>query len=266
MALGLPSERVLAQEFAVVDPAAIHAAARGLCRALRGAHAAALRDLYDANAPAGPYSNDKASIDRRRLRNLCLDVLCCDRSEASAALATAQFDAADNMTDSIAALRNLAEIGGPRRDAAIDDFHARWQADPLVLDKWFTVQALSTADDGFDRVRALAEHPDFLLRNPNRFRSLVGAFGMLNQVHFHRPDGAGYRFLADQVLAVDPVNAQVAARVVSCFNQWKRFEPGRRALMLDQLRRIRGTEALSKDVGEIVDRALAQADDAEARA
>ena len=256
LALGLPAEQQLAQEVTVVDPDAIHAARqfvrRELARALRPELSAALA----RTAPQGPYPSDKGSIARRRLRLACLGLLASLEEPDTVATLERQVADADNMTDAEGALMLLAAIPCPQRDAALAAFHARWREDPLVLDKWFTVQAVSPARDTVERVRGLARHPDFTTRNPNRCRALVGAFGLSNQVRFHTPDGAGYAFLADTVLAVDAINPQLASRLVSAFNPWKRLEPGRRALMEAALRRIAGQKALSKDVFEIVDRAL----------
>jgi aminopeptidase N len=167
-----------------------------------------------------------------------------------------QFERADNMTERQTALELLVDLPGPERDAALSQFYETWRGDPLMLDKWFNVQALSVLPDTCDRVVALARHPDFTLGNPNRVRALVGAFTAGNQVRFHGADGRGYRFLADVVLQLDAPNPQVAARLVGGFNQWRRFDPGRGALMRAQLERIAERVGLSKDVYEIVSRAL----------
>jgi aminopeptidase N len=161
------------------------------------------------------------------------------------------------MTDSQDALACLIEHGGPARDAALTTFHRRWHADPLVVDKWFTLQAVADADDTLDRVLALLAHPDFGLHNPNRARSLLGAFALRNQFHFHRPCGRGYALLADNVLALDPHNPHLAARLVGAFNQWRRFDAARQAQMREHLARISAAPDLSRSTREIVDRALA---------
>jgi aminopeptidase N len=160
------------------------------------------------------------------------------------------------MTDYEAAFACLIDIDAPETDEAIDSFFSRWRDEPLVLDKWFRMQAMSYAPSAFERVVALSKHPSFTLSNPNRARSLLHAFAAGNPIGFHRADGEGYRFVADHVLELDSINPQVASRIVSCFNQWKRYEPGRQSLMLDQLRRIADTSTISKDVREIVERSL----------
>ena len=163
------------------------------------------------------------------------------------------------MTDAFAALVCLAEAPGAARDRALAAFHARWRSDPLVLDKWFAVQAASSADDTFERVVALTAHPDFTLRNPNRMRALLSTFSQMNQARFHRADGAAYDFLAERVLEVDALNPKVAARLATAFLPWRLFEPGRRKGLEAALRRMSAHPALSKDVGEVVGKALSGA-------
>jgi aminopeptidase N len=255
LTLRLPDEAVVAQRFDVVDPAAIHAARsfveEELARALRPRLERVHAELDDG----APYANDRASVDRRRRRNLALAYLCRTGADEAIALAARQFDRADDMTDSIAALRCLVEAGGDARDDALARFHARWRHEPLVLDKWFAVQAVSSAEDTFERVVALVGHPDFTHRNPNRVRSVLATFSQLNPARFHRADGAAYDFFAEQVLTVDALNPKVAARLATAFLPWRRFEPGRRAAQEAALRRLAAAE-LSKDAGEVVGRAL----------
>ena len=160
------------------------------------------------------------------------------------------------MTDRQAALRLLVDLPGPECDAALVAFYAAWREDPLVLDKWFSVQALSTQPDTRERVVELSRHPDFSLANPNRVRALIGSFASGNTVRFHGADGDGYAFLADVVLELDPRNAQLAARLVSFLNHWRRYGAGRQPLMHAQLDRIASRPTLSKDTYEIVTRAL----------
>ena len=171
-----------------------------------------------------------------------------------------RFDAvshgADNMTDRQGALGVLANGMSAERDKALADFHARYARDPLVIDKWFTAQALATRPDTPAAVEALARHPDFTIANPNRLRSLVGAFAV-NQRAFHAADGAGYRFVADMLLAVDKLNPQAAARLVPPLGRWRRYEPNRAALMRGELERLLAESGLSRDVFEQVSKSLA---------
>jgi len=168
-----------------------------------------------------------------------------------------QFETADNMTEVQAALGILSEIDCEERVTAFEAFYAKWKHDPLVTDKWFSVQAASSLPSAVDHVIALSSHPDFTWKNPNRVRSLVNVFGIANQVRFHSADGRGYVFLADAILRLDDLNPQVASRVASCFNQWQRFDADRQSKMKTELERIAAKDGLSKDVHEIVSRSLA---------
>jgi aminopeptidase N len=254
--LVLPAEASVADRMAVVDVDAIHAVRQDLRRALGAALAGRLRATYDALADTGPYSVDGRAIGRRALRNACLAYLAA-AGEEGVALAQAQYRAAGNMTDQFAALDVLAASDGPAGEAALADFHARWRHEELVLDKWFALQALSPRADALSRVAALAEHPDFDLRNPNRARSLLAAFPG-NQVRFHDAAGGGYRFLADAVIALDPANSQIAARLVTPLGQWRRQDAGRQALMRAALRRILDLPGLSRGTFEQASRALGE--------
>jgi aminopeptidase N len=177
--------------------------------------------------------------------------------EAQAAgLAKAQFDGADNMTDRQGALGALVSLQAPERQQALDAFYARFKDDPLVLDKWFALQAAAQRPDTLDQVLKLSGHPDFTMTNPNRLRSLVGMFAG-NHWGFHSADGRGYRFLADMIIAADKLNPQIAARLVPAFGRWRRFEPKRSVMMREALERIVATPGLSKDVYEQASKSLA---------
>ena len=258
LAITLPSERVIAQELAVIDPDAIHDVRERLGRWLAEVQGDALWSLYRALAPSGPYRHERDQIDRRRLRGAVLRFLTWTGAEETIQTAYAQYAEADNMTDAQGALAVLADHGHPRRDQAFEHFHARWRHDPLVLDKWFTIQATSSCPDALERVRALARHADFNMGNPNRVRALVGAFSSANAVRFHDLSGGGYGFLADAVIELDGRNPQLASRLVSAFNDWRRYGEGRQRLLQAELERIAGQKALSKDVYEIVSRALSR--------
>jgi aminopeptidase N len=257
-ALPLPGEGVLADQMEVAEPEAIHLARQHVRREIGRRCGTALRDAYMALADAGPYRVDGRSIGRRALRNACLGYLAAAGQEG-VALAAAQYETARNMTDRLAALSLLADSTDPARDAALADFHARWRGDDLVLDKWFSIQAMSARADTLMQVRALYGHPDFDLRNPNRARSLVGAFASGNPRWFHDVSGDGYRFLADAVIALDPINGATAARLVGPLGLWRRHTPARAALMRDQLQRIIAVPGLSRGTDEKVAKALEQA-------
>ena len=255
LALSLPGESTVGQEMKVIDPDAIHAAREFLRKSLAAEHQPALAALYETLAAAGPYQNNPASINGRRLKSTVLAYLSTFGTDETNALLFKQFENADNMTDAQAALVFLADQDCPEREAALSQFYDRWKADALVLDKWFATQAISKRADVIEQVQTLASHADFTLLNPNRVRSLIGAFTQ-NQVHFHQANGDGYQLLADKIIEIDPNNPQLAARLVSSFNIYRRFDTARQTLMLTELNRIHSQSGLSKDVREIVERAL----------
>jgi aminopeptidase N len=256
-ALTLPSEGDIARDLGRdVDPAAIFAA-RTLLRASIGTRLGpVLREACRRLSDERPYSPDAASAGRRALKNVCLDLLAATGGQAAIALAARQFQGADNMTDRMAALATLSLHNVRERQAALDDFYRRYQSDPLVIDKWFALQAAIPEADTLARVRDLTAHPAFSLANPNRVRSLIGSFAQANQTQFNRPDGLGYAFVVDTVLALDPKNPQVAARLTTAFRSWRALEPGRRAKAEAGLRRLAAAPTLSRDVKDIVDRSL----------
>ena len=256
LALSLPGEKVLGQEMDVIDVDALHAAREFTLRSLAAVHREALTSLYRSLASPRAYSSDATSIADRRIKNTALAYLACLGDDEAAQLVRDQFDHANNMTDSQSALGLLVDLGGDACERALTVFYERWRNDPLVLDKWFSVQAMGKRPETLDHVMSLSRHSDFSFKNPNRLRSLVGVFCAANQVRFHDASGRGYGFLADVVLDLNEMNPQIAARMVSQFNQWKRFDPARRDLMQGQLERIASQPSLSKDVYEIVNRAL----------
>jgi aminopeptidase N len=257
--LTLPGEADIAREIGRdVDPDAIFTARSRLQTAIGERLGVPLFDHYRRLSEAGPFRPDAASAGRRALRNTCLDLLVATRRPDAIAMAARQYDLADNMTDRMAALWALSLRDVPERAAAIEDFYARYADDPLIIDKWFTLQAAIPEPATLDRVKALTQHPAFSFGNPNRVRSLVSAFAMANQKEFNRPDGAGYAFVVDTVLALDPKNPQLAARLLSALKSWRVLEPTRRALAEQSLQRVAATASLSPDVGDIVQRALAK--------
>jgi aminopeptidase N len=254
-ALALPGEATLADKMTVVDVDAIHTA-RDLARAAIGqALAEALRATYESLADGGGYRIDGAAIGRRSLRNACLGYLVAGGDAAAIGLAKAQFDAGRNMTDVLAALAILSGVDCQERLDALAAFYQAWRSDPLVLDKWFAIQALSPLPGTVQAVEALKSHADFDLRNPNRIRALISSFAG-NQVRFHDGSGAGYRLYADTVIQLDPANGQVAARMVSPLGQWRRFDDKRQALMKQELERILALPNLSRNTFEMASKSL----------
>ena len=250
----LPTEAIVGDQAAEVDVEAIH-------RRREAARAAIATELspqwwqaWHWHSGTGTARNAGAK-GARRLANVALAYLVTAGSDVAIAAAKQQYDSAATMTDRMGALTALINTATPERDACLADFHARFAGNADVIDKWFTVQALSSRSDTLDQVRALLEHPDFSLSNPNRLRSLVGAFAA-NQRWFHAADGAGYRLLGDQLLAVDRINPQSAARLAVPLGRWKRFDAARGAMMKAQLQRIVETDRVSKDVIEMAMRAL----------
>ena len=255
-ALLLPSESMVAEQIDGVDPLAVHIA-RQFVRADIGARLR--RELlaqYEANLTPGAYSPDAASAGKRALKNLALSYLNAAPDDDSVALAQRQFDEADNMTDRAAALGALIASRVPEAADALDEFYEEFKNEALVVDKWFSMQASSPTTD-VAAVRALMRHPAFTLRNPNRARSLVAAFCMNNPVQFHAPDGSGYAFWAEQVIALDALNPQVASRLARAMDRWRRYAPALQERMQAALQRVAGQGKLSNDVREVVTKALA---------
>ncbi len=219
--------------------------------------AAGLWKTYLRMTDSRPYSPDAASAGRRALRNCCLDLLAATLDPTARALAVKQFETADNMTDRLAALATLSLQDTPERAQALATFYERYRTDALVIDKWLTLQAAIPEAGTLDRVRELTAHQAFSFANPNRVRALIGAFAQTNPTQFNRADGAGYDFVADCVLALDPKNPQVAARLMTAFRSWRVLEPIRRAKAEATLRRVASDAGLSRDVRDIVERTLA---------
>ncbi len=254
-ALTLPGEATLAEQMDVVDPEALYLARAGLARTLATALEADFANRYASLATSAGYCPDTADAGRRRLRNLCLDYLNKLNSADYRSLAFSQFSSADNMTDQFAALAVLANSSGPEGNAALDDFYTRWQNEALVVDKWLSVQAASCLPETLLRVETLTRHPAFDLCNPNKVYALLRTFGA-NHRHFHAANGDGYRFLAWQIAALDPVNPQVAARLARCFDRWRKFDTARQSHARAALESLHKKSGLSRDVFEVIDKAL----------
>ncbi len=259
LTLSPPSEADIARELGGdVDPDAIFAARRKLRATVGARHGAALADTYRGMITPGPYRPDAQSVGRRALKNICLDLLAMTATDQAFARAFAQYQGADNMTDRMAALETLAQHDRAERAAALEDFYRRYADDPLIIDKWLALQAAIPEPGTLERVRALTKHPAFSMANPNRIRALIGSFAQVNHTQFNRIDGAGYSFVAEIVLALDPKNPQVAARLMGAFRSWRALEPKRRSQAEAALRRVAGAPALSRDVHDIVARSLAE--------
>jgi aminopeptidase N len=250
----LPGETYLAEQMLVADPAAIRAEREGLKAWLGTTLESELAELH-ARASAVPGSRDAAGKGGRKVKTQALAYLAAGVPERAAAMAAAQYDAANNMTDRQGALMILASLQTPERTHKLLDFYNRFKGNALVIDKWFAIQASSLHPSVLEQVKALAGHPDFTLKNPNRVRSLYMPFTGTAQ-GFHAASGEGYKLIADLILALDPLNPQTAARFVPPLGRWRRIEPGRAALMRGELERIAAASKLSRDTYEQVTRSL----------
>ena len=257
LALTPPGEGDIAREIGRdIDPDKIHRARQALREDIGIRLGAELSHAYERLTSSEPYSPDAVSAGRRALRNVALDLMAATGASPTFTRASEQYATADNMTDRIAALSTLVHHDAPGRTEALDDFYTRYADNALVIDKWFSLQASSPHKSALDKVRELTAHPAFSMGNPNRVRALIGAFAHGNLTQFNRADGAGYAFVADAILEIDPKNPQLAARLATSFRTWRTFEAGRRTLAEAHLRRIRSHGNLSRDLADIVERAL----------
>lgn len=254
-ALSLPTEGWLAEVMEVADPEAIHQACLFASRKLAQALSADWLRHYQRLAQGAYVWTGDASA-KRALRNVCLSYLCAGEQEQELQRAHEQFMQADNMTDQQAALAVLANVAHPLREHALSHFAEQWQDEALVMDKWLQMQATSCLPGTLEHVKQLTQHRCFTLTNPNKVYALIRSFANANPLHFHAADGSGYHWVADQVLALDGINPQVASRVVSAFNRWKKYDTTRQGLMKAELQRILAKEGLSPDVFEIASKAL----------
>jgi aminopeptidase N len=256
MAITPPELAYLAECVPTIDVGALLTARRFVVRELAREVAPALFVARGANRVRERYAVTQDQIGRRMLANAALRLLGALDDAPARAAALAQFDGADNMTDTMGALAAVNDSDGDERAAMLARFEAKWQHEPLVLDKWFMLQAVSQRADTLARVRELVRHPRFTVRNPNRVRSLIGAFALRNWAAFHAPDGAAYDFVAEQTIALDRANPHVSSMLAGAFNLWHRFASPQRDAQHAALARIAATADLSPDVGEVVGKAL----------
>jgi aminopeptidase N len=257
MMLMPPLESELALAMTPADPDAIHAARTALIRAIDAAHHARIDALYRKLESRAPFSPDAGQAGQRMLRNMLLRYLTCADDEAAAALAEKYYRGASNMTDMVAGLANLTRMGSSRRDAAFAHFHDRFKNDALVLDKWMGLQALSCLPDTVERVRALTKHPAYDVKNPNRVRSLIGAFSG-NHLRFHAKDGSGYALVGETTRTLDAINPQVASRMAGAFETWRRYDTHRQALMRGELEATLKLANLSPNLFEVASKMLGE--------
>jgi aminopeptidase N len=261
LALSLPMVNWIGEQLKVIDPDAIFSVLRFFRRQLAEQLQPELLNIYRENIMAGPYTYSAEHAGRRSLKNTCLGYLLSpdDRDEVSADLldlAIQQYREADNMTDKTAALKAVVNCDRRQGDELLADFYALWKDDPLVVDKWLTMQALCTLPGTLARVRELTEHPAFVIKNPNKVRALIGAFCQANPVRFHEPEGEGYAFLADHVILLNGMNPQIAARLLTPLTTWKRYDHDRQTLMRQQLERIMAVKDVSGGVADVLEKSL----------
>ena len=255
-ALRMPDEIYLGQQMEEIDPDAIHAARGFAVRSLAAALEPEFCAVYQRLDDGAAYQVSQEAIGRRELKNAALAYLTATRTPEAFARCMRQFNQADNMTDQESALAALSHCDCPQRIEALARFYDRWRQEPLVVDKWFAIQALSGLPQVLDQVKVLTAHEAFSMANPNRVRSLVGAFCGRNQAGFHHKSGEGYRLLADFVMALNATNPLVASMMMKQFGSWRRFDEGRRHLMQQQMERVKGTPGLSTLVAEVTHKML----------
>jgi aminopeptidase N len=257
-AMILPGEAMLSEQLQPADPEAIYQVRQAMRRKI----GISLQDEFEAayrnNASNDAYSPDATSAGQRALRSVALSYLAATGENVFVDLALEQYRTADNMTDRMAALVVLNDQDHPGRDEALADFENRFASNTVVIDKWFSLQAMSSRKDTLDQIKKLMEHPAFTMRNPNKVRALVGAFAMANQRNFHIADGSGYAFYADRLMELDNLNPQVAARLAAPLGKWRKFDEGRAAKMKAELNRILAKENLSRDLYEIASKSVAE--------
>jgi len=256
--LSFPPESYLGEIMDVIDVVAIHETRKFTRKQLAKELHHHFEKIYSEKQEKGSYSIDPESMGRRSLKNVCLGYLAELNTPEVIQLCSKQFNKHGNMTDVVGALGVLTHIDCPERETAFNEFEKKWNHNTVVMDKWFTLQAISNLPGTLQKVLELTGHPAYDGKNPNKIRALISAFSRFNQLHFHSADGSGYEFIAEQVLKLDPLNPQTAARLVSVFNNWKKFEENNKIKMKDQLNRIVKTPELSGDVFEIVSKALGE--------
>ncbi|AJD52408.1 aminopeptidase N [Thalassospira xiamenensis M-5 = DSM 17429] len=256
-ALVLPGEEFLSEQRKPANPDAIHQVRNALRKRIGSDLRAEFGNAYHQNASNAAFTPDAESAGQRALRATALSYLVASGEGEFADLAAEQYRTADNMTDRMAALSVLNHLDHPGRAEALADFEARFGTDTVVMDKWFGLQAMSSRDDTLSRVKDLMSHPLFTMRNPNKVRSLIGAFAMANPRHFHAADGSGYAFYTDRLIELDDINPQVAARLCAPLGKWAKYDEARAGLMKAALDRILAKPDISRDLYEIASKSRA---------
>ena len=254
--LALPTESDLAVVSDAADPAAIHSAREALRTRIARHLGPDLRRTHAGLRDSASFSPSAEASGRRALRNAAIEILAADPQSLNRQQANEHFTQARNMTETMGGLLALMWLGGPDFERALAHFYESWSHEPLVVDKWFALQARDPSEGALGRVLGLTAHPAFDARVPNRLRAVVQTFAAANPARFHDPSGDGYRFLADQVLAVDGFNPNVAARLIEPLGGWAGYAPALGSLMRAQLERIAAHPGLSNNVLELANKAL----------
>lgn len=258
-AMSVPGEGEMVEALNTADPDAVHAVRDFVTTSLAEGLRAELEAAVAANtAPA--YSNDSTARAQRSLKNTALAYLAKLKAPELVADAVARYHAADNMTDQVAAMSAVCAVDCPDRATVLDAFYAQWKADPNVMNKWFSIQAMSNLPGNVEKVKALLEHPAFDIKNPNKVYSLVGGL-CASSVNFHNSDGSGYAFLGDLIVKLDALNPQVAARMVKPFTRWRKYDATRQELMKGELAKILAASTVSENTFEIASKSLPTADE-----
>jgi len=255
-AMTIPNEILLAELYKVVNPDAIHQAREFLCDTIAKTLEINLLEVYQRNTSSDSYCYNSQNVARRNLKNLCLSYLIRLNKEEVRELAMQQYEQADNMTDALAALNCFANTDCEERSQVLESFYQKWQHDPLVIDKWFAIQSRSRLPGTLKHIEALIEHPAFDIKNPNKVRAVIGSLGFGNPSVFHQADGEAYDFFARQVIVLNDLNPQMAARLANAFSTWKRYDQGRQEKMQLALKLILDHKSIAKDVYEIVNKTL----------
>ncbi|MBL4607904.1 MAG: aminopeptidase N C-terminal domain-containing protein [Pseudomonadales bacterium] len=254
--LSLPSEAYLMGLMPSADVSAIHAVRQSFIKQLAMALETEFLDVLNENNLNVEYSASAEQIAQRSLKNCCLQYLMTLGKQNFQEMSAKQFREANNMTDVAAALRAIVHNGAPQSEVTLQEFYNRWKHEPLVVDQWFAIQASSPLENCLSEVKRLMEHPLFELTNPNKVRALIATFCSANLVNFHNPDGSGYEFLSEMVLKLDPINPQIAARIVNPLSRWRQQDEVRSKLMVVALKKIKSEPSLSNDLYEMVSRSL----------
>lgn len=255
-ALALPDVSRIGQTRDIVDPEAINTVRDKVLHTIKRTYKDQLEALYKANRSGPKFEITPEAMGQRSLQNVLLGLLTSTCGTGCAARAKAQYDDATNMTDRLAALGRLADMDCPERESALLDFYERFEAYPLVIDKWFAIQAASARDGIMKDLEKLHAHPQFTMKNPNRVRSLYASFAMNNPVKFHAANGEGYDFLRDAVIRLNAINPQIGARMLNPLREWRRYTPDRQKLMRAALEEILKTPNLAPDIFEIAKKSL----------